>query len=581
MKFVLLALSGLLWQTQSVMCQINTTVSDSSSKPRLINFAPTYFSNKFSANLDPALRLHSGDTVRTETIDAFGRDKNGIRRQGGGNPLTGPFYIEGAEPGDVLMVTLINVSLNRGYAYTTETFVPRSLPKAIASEFKKAHIVKWKLDVKTGYASPDSSFIAYDNLKDFKVPLNPFLGCIGVAPSNKRNEILSFFQGNFGGNLDFSRITASATIYLPVFHKGAYFYIGDGHAVQGDGEIAGNALETSLDVEFTIKLIKTSTLQIDYPRVEDASYIMAIGSGKTVDNALKTATAGLLQWLQNDYLITVQEATQVMSTAIEYTIAEIADPEVVVVAKIKKEILNGLKRNNSPLMTPQVSTGKENTLDSTSGYASVNGLKMYYEIHGSGVLLVLIHGGGSTIYTLFGRALKDFAKTHSVIAVQMQAHGHTADIDRALSFQQDADDVASTFYKKSGAPNWFWDMMSKASFETMPQPYKDAFLKINPDTNALHKMYERDVARMQSFTNISDELMTSIKAPAFFVIGDKDLTTAEHLGEMHRLVSNSRIAIIPGGHGEYIGELTMPLDGSLVASTVAMVNKFLAEPKVK
>jgi amidase len=185
--------------------------------------------------------------------------------------------------------------------------------------------------------------------------LNPFLGCIGVAPSNKRNEILSFFQGNFGGNLDFSRITQSATIYLPVFHKGAYFYIGDGHAVQGDGEIAGNALETSLDVEFTIKLIKTSTLQIDYPRVEDASYIMAIGSGKTVDNALKMATAGLLQWLQNDYLITLQEATQVMSTAIEYTIAEIADPEVVVVAKIKKEILNGLKRNNSPLMTTRIS----------------------------------------------------------------------------------------------------------------------------------------------------------------------------------------------------------------------------------
>jgi amidase len=506
MKFVLIALSGLLWQTQSVMCQINTTVSDSSSKPRLINFTPTYFSNKFSANLDPALRLHSGDTVRTETIDAFGRDKNGIRRQGGGNPLTGPFYIEGADRGDVLMVTLNNVSLNRGYAYTTETFVPRSLPKAITSEFKKAHIVKWKLDVKTGYASPDSSFIAYDNLQDFKVPLNPFLGCIGVAPSNKRNEILSFFQGNFGGNLDFSRITESATIYLPVFHKGAYFYIGDGHAVQGDGEIAGNALETSLDVEFTIKLIKTSTLQIDYPRVEDASYIMAIGSGKTVDNALKMATAGLLQWLQNDYLITLQEATQVMSTAIEYTIAEIADPEVVVVAKIKKEILNGLKRNNSPLMNTRISANEATNSYSTSGYASVNGLKMYYEIP----------GGGSTICTTLQFAIRHPEMKNKIIA-------------------------ASTFYKKVGAPNWFWDMMSKASFETMPQPYKDAFLKSNPHS----------------------------------------VTTVEHLNEMHRLVSNSRIAIVPGGHGEYIGELTMPLDDTLVASTVAMINKFLAEPKVK
>jgi len=220
------------------------------------------------------------------------------------------------------------------------------MPDSIAKQFKKAHIVKWKLDIENGFASPDSSFSIYDNLKDFKVPLKQFLGCIGVAPSNKRNEILSFFQGNFGGNLDFSRISQAATIYLPVLHEGGYFYIGDGHAVQGDGEIAGNALETSLDVEFTITLIKNDVLQIKHPRVEDASYIMAIGSGKTLDKAIKIATSGLFEWLQNDYHITVQEATQVMSTAIEYTIAEIADPEVMIVAKIKKEILKGIKSNN-------------------------------------------------------------------------------------------------------------------------------------------------------------------------------------------------------------------------------------------
>ncbi|CAN5391590.1 alpha/beta fold hydrolase [soil metagenome] len=258
---------------------------------------------------------------------------------------------------------------------------------------------------------------------------------------------------------------------------------------------------------------------------------------------------------------------------------------------------------------------KQNSL---SGYASVNGLKMYYEIHSTGTPLVLIHGGGSTIQTTFGRVLSSFAKTHKVIAVEMQAHGHTADINRPLTFEQDADDiaallkelnidkadifgfsngasttlqfairhpemtnkivVASTFYKKSGAPDWFWDMMSKPTFEGMPQIYKDAFLNINPNTNALHKMYERDVARMQAFQNITDEHMKAVKAPAFIIIGDKDVVTPEHAVEMHRLLACSRLAIIPGGHGDYIGEITTPQNSTLIAATVSMISQFLNEP---
>jgi pimeloyl-ACP methyl ester carboxylesterase len=202
-----------------------------------------------------------------------------------------------------------------------------------------------------------------------------------------------------------------------------------------------------------------------------------------------------------------------------------------------------------------------------------------------------------------------------VIAVEMQAHGHTADINRPLTFEQDADDiaallqqlhidkanifgfsngasttlqfairhpertnkiiVASTFYKRSGAPAGFWDMMSHPTFEGMPQPLKDAFLKINPDTNALHRMYERDVARMQAFPDITEEQMRSIKAPAFIIIGDKDVTTPEHAAEMHRLLSNSRLAIFPGGHGEYIGEITTPQDPVIINATASMINKFL------
>jgi pimeloyl-ACP methyl ester carboxylesterase len=259
--------------------------------------------------------------------------------------------------------------------------------------------------------------------------------------------------------------------------------------------------------------------------------------------------------------------------------------------------------------------------DSSSGHASVNGLNMYYEIHGTGAPLVLIHGGGSTIQTTFGRVLNSFAKTHQVIAVEMQAHGHTADIDRPLSFEQDADDVAellkhlhigkadilgfsngasttlemairhpelvnkiivaSTFFKKAGAPSWFWDMMAHPTFEGMPQPLKDAYLKINPDTNALYAMYKRDIARMQSFKDIPENEIKSIRSPAFIIIGDSDVVRPEHAVEMHRLILHSRLAILPGSHGEYIGEITTPQDSILIGATVSMIEKFLNEPMPK
>ncbi len=252
------------------------------------------------------------------------------------------------------------------------------------------------------------------------------------------------------------------------------------------------------------------------------------------------------------------------------------------------------------------------------GYASVNGLKMYYEIHGTGTPLVLIHGGASTIQTTFGRVLDSFATAHKIIAVELQAHGHTADIDRPLSFERDADDVAellkqlhiskadifgfsngasttlelairhpelvnkivvaSTMYKKDGVYPWFWDMIEHATFEQMPQPLKDAYLKINPDKEALFTMFKRDVARMQSFTDIKEEEIKAITSPALIMIGDADIVRPEHAVEMYRLLPHARLAIFPGAHGEYIGEIATPQDPKLIATTISMVEKFLSEP---
>ena len=239
---------------------------------------------------------------------------------------------------------------------------------------------------------------------------------------------------------------------------------------------------------------------------------------------------------------------------------------------------------------------KIDSLSFKSGYSEVNRLKMYYEIYGKGKPLVLIHGGGSTIQTTFGRVIPMLAKHRQLIAVELQAHGRTGDRDSELSFEQDADDVAallknlnilkadifgfsnggttalqiairhpelvdkivaaSALCKRNGVPSQFWGFMEQARLENMPEQLKDGYKKVASDTSGLQVMHDKDAKRMVDFKDIPNEKIKSIKAPTLIIIGDKDVITPEHAIEMHRLIANSELAIIPGGHGEYIGEIT-------------------------
>lgn len=305
-------------------------------KPAAVTFKPAKYFSEFSSANAPVLTIRPGDTIYTSTVDCNGFDSLGHKLTDGDavNPLTGPFYVQGAQPGDVLKVAIVNLSFSRNTAFSSLSFHERSLPAADYAPFSKAVPVTWNLNVKNMTASPAMNS---GKLKKFTVKIHPFLGCVGVAPAGKPFPTTD--SGPFGGNMDFTAVTTGATVYLPVSHPGALLTLGDGHAAQGDGELNWDAIETSLNVAFTVQLVKNPAAVLENPRVENAEYIMAVGADSSLDVALKIANKNLLQWIQQQYNLTNEEATQVLGSSLEYKIAEIVDPKVEIIAMLKKSTL--------------------------------------------------------------------------------------------------------------------------------------------------------------------------------------------------------------------------------------------------
>ncbi|SEA19507.1 Pimeloyl-ACP methyl ester carboxylesterase [Arachidicoccus rhizosphaerae] len=264
----------------------------------------------------------------------------------------------------------------------------------------------------------------------------------------------------------------------------------------------------------------------------------------------------------------------------------------------------------------------ENTIKDTSsedfesGYSEVNGLKMYFEIYGQGKPLVLIHGGGSTIQSCFGRIIPLLQQNRKVIALELQAHGRTSDRNTELSFEQDADDVfvllqnlqitkadffgfsnggtttlqiairhpeimdkmilASALARRNGVVQWLWDFMPQASVENMPAALKEAYLQVAEDPKGLQVMHDKDARRMIGFKDIPDQQIAAIQMPVLIINADKDIITLEHALELHRWIAGSSLAILPGGHGGYMGEITTLETGFTSGQlTVLLLEDFL------
>jgi amidase len=281
----------------------------------------------------PVLTLAPGDVLESETLWGDWYEKPGGQWPG----EVGPVFVAGAEPGDVLTVEILKVRPNRELAISTQggTFgalVPDQGTAMLNEPFPRGRYV-WRLDRQRMTGTVD---LPGSTMRSVTLPLQPMLGRVAVAPEGDE-AFGGLWPGRFGGNMDAADVREGSTVHLPVFHEGALFYFGDGHALQGDGEVCGSGLETSMDVAFRFGLLKGK--RIAWPRIEDADYLMATGSARPLSDALRIAFVGLIDWLVADYGFAKADAYQLVSQAAVVRVANMVDPVYTVVAKFPRRWL--------------------------------------------------------------------------------------------------------------------------------------------------------------------------------------------------------------------------------------------------
>lgn len=301
------------------------------------SFEPTRYHNTLGSHA-PVLTIQPGDTVITTCVDARGLDEHDRPITPRGNPMTGPFFIEGAGPGDTLVVKLEKLRPNRRRGWSGVQLAPNVVDPADAGRLAQAggyFVWDWEVDAQAGIARlerPESP------LHGFELRLEPMLGCFGVAPEGGQ-AISTATSGPHGGNMDYRGFCEGVTVYFPVFVPGALFFLGDGHALQGDGEICGTGIEISMDVRFSVDLIKGQ--KIEWPRGENDEYIFTVGNARPLDQCVQHATSEMLRWLEQRGLGTAQ-ASLLMGQCVRYDLGNIFDPAYTMVCKMPKKLLERL-----------------------------------------------------------------------------------------------------------------------------------------------------------------------------------------------------------------------------------------------
>ncbi len=297
-----------------------------------VRFTPTIAQPTFAVR-EPVLRIRSGTVLSSRTNHGAYYTEAGGAFPG----EVGPFFVEGATTGDMLKVEIIRVHPNTGLAasqvYPDFGGLASDARVRMLNEPVKPRRYLWRLDTTRMTGTTD---MPASRGRHMEIDLKPMLGRVAVAPRGAE-AFAGLWPGDFGGNMDAPEVREGTTVYLPIFHDGAYLYFGDGHARQGEGEVAGTGLETSMDVVLKIDVVKGKT--IDWPRLEDAEYIMVAGSGRPLIDAFRLAHIELIEWMEQEYGFDRLDAYTLLGQVAESTVANIVDPAYTVIAKIKKRYL--------------------------------------------------------------------------------------------------------------------------------------------------------------------------------------------------------------------------------------------------
>ena len=289
---------------------------------------------------EPVARLRPGQILEANTLDAFG---NAIQKPGdtfamvkGDNPLTGPFYVEGAQPGDTLAVRILDIQVdsNQGVGGLAPGF--GALNKTGYTPMLNPDLPERIWFYAIDRAANTATFKANDSNYTVKIPMHPFLGCLGVAPPGGEAR-MSITPGEWGGNMDSPQASSGHTVYLPVSVPGALLYFGDGHAAQGEGEVAGTGIEVPLRVRLQVEVLKGQTIK--WPRFENDRSLMAVGAYRPLDDALRIAFTELIAWIHKDYGLSELDAYELLSKVARIDLNEMVDPNYVVIAIIDKQYL--------------------------------------------------------------------------------------------------------------------------------------------------------------------------------------------------------------------------------------------------
>lgn len=293
-------------------------------------FVPTAYHNVLGT-FAPALTVQSGDIVVTETIDANGWDKADAKVMNGPNPMNGPIAVTGAEPGDSLKVEILDMTPIRATGWTRSALAANVVDPDFVAQLPERVRAIWRIDRNAQTATLDD---APPVLANQVFPLAPMIGCFGVAPPLGQ-AISTATSAEHGGNMDYRRFGPGATAWFPIAAPGALFFLGDCHALQGDGEIVGTGIETCFEVTVRLTVDKKT---IVWPRGETARDIFTIGNARPLDQALQHATTEMVRWL-GELGLDVTAASHLLGQAVRYDVANVYDPAYTVACRLNKKWL--------------------------------------------------------------------------------------------------------------------------------------------------------------------------------------------------------------------------------------------------